>query len=152
VLVEELLELRVAVEALVLHRRSAPRKVASEGGDPVAVALLPAADRPVELSLGDSLRSLDADAPRQLLDRCQREERGERGLATVSPRVRATGPDTRRIDGERPEQPVDVVDDAERGGAGVPVGCRDESLARGRDDRVRLGVEVDRHPGGVTRG
>ena len=66
--VQQLLELGGVVETGVLFLGRERGEVGSERRDAVAVRLLPAAHRPVELALGDPLRALDARAPRKLLE------------------------------------------------------------------------------------
>ena len=135
---------RTLVETGVLVGGGERGEVDSEGGDAVAVLLLPARHRSVQLALGETLRSLDAGAPGELLERRGTQELPERRLTAVPSRERAARPDAGRIDGEGPEQPVDVVGDAEGGGARVPLRRRNEPLARRLDDRVRLRIEVER--------
>src|SRR5215210_5011322 len=141
VLVQQLLERRRGIEPGVLLLGRQLGEVRAEGGDAVAVLLLPARHRPVELALGDSLRALDARSPGQSLEAGQAQEPAERRLAAVAARERPARPDAGWIDGERAEQPVDVVGDAERGRAGMPGDRGHEPLAGGLDDRVRLRIE-----------
>src|SRR4051794_3898550 len=68
VLVEQVLERRIGVEATVLLVAVLAGEVAAQRGEPVAVPLLPTDDRAVELALGAALRTLDARAPRDRLD------------------------------------------------------------------------------------
>ena len=51
----------------------------------------------------------------------------------------------RRVERERAEQAVDVVGDAERGAARVRVDGRDQPIGGGRDHRVFVLRQEDRH-------
>src|SRR5439155_17606237 len=108
------------------------------------VALLQADYGPVELPLRPPERALDTDAPGQLVERGQRQEATEPGLATLAARERAAGPDPWRIGGEGTEQAVDVVDDAGFGRARVLVGG-DQPRAGGPDRGVLLARREERH-------
>src|SRR6266536_431644 len=145
--VQQLLELGSGVEPLVLLLCGECGEAGAERGDAVAVLLLPALHRAVELALGQSLRAFDARAPSQLVEPREAEELPERRVAAVPTRERSTGPDARWIDCERAQQAVDVIGDAEGGRAGVPARRRDEPRASRLDNRVRLWIEKDRHAG-----
>src|SRR5947209_13732061 len=67
--VEQLGEAVVFPQAVVLGSRIDGREVGTESGEPVAVALLQADDGTVELASRDAERTLDARAPRQLVQR-----------------------------------------------------------------------------------
>ena len=64
----------------------------------VAVALLPAHDRTVELPLGTALRALDPRAPRQFFARREREEPAERRLTAEPAAEGSPREDQRRIE------------------------------------------------------
>src|SRR4051812_35500379 len=134
VLVDELAEAGDGVEAALLLGPVDGGEVGTERGDAVPVLLLPPRHRAVPLPLRMAGRALDAGAPGQLLERTELVERREPGLATEAAREGAAGEDPGRVDQERAEQAVDVVGATQCGGPGVPVGRRDQPLARGFDD------------------
>src|SRR5207249_1578403 len=137
-------EPRVGAEALVLLFGRQRHEVGADGGDPVAVALLPPDDGTVELALGKPLRSFDAGAPCQLVEPAEAVERREPRVAAEAARERAAGPDAGWVEMEGAEEAVDVVGDAGLGRARIVVG-RDQPGAHGADDRVLLVAEEDRH-------
>src|SRR4051794_40405811 len=129
--VEDVLERGVGVEAAVLLVGVLVGEVVAQRGDAVAVLLLPADDRAVELALRDALGTLDAGPPRERFDTRRREELLELRVAAGAPGERAAGPDARRIERERAQHRVDVGGRAERRRAGMVVQRRDEPIARG---------------------
>src|SRR4051794_6000027 len=71
--VEEVLEVGVGVEPPVLLLAVRVGEVRAQRREAGAVLRLQADNRPVELALGQPLRSLDACAPRELLDGAERQ-------------------------------------------------------------------------------
>src|SRR5262245_11871962 len=116
-------------------------EIRAERADTFAVDLLPAANRAVELALGDPARALDPGAPRELLVSREREEVRERCVAAGPSAERAPGVDQRGIERERTEQAIDVVGDTQRGAARVGVERWNQSVGRGFDDRILMRVE-----------
>src|SRR5439155_19906786 len=108
VVVDHVGEARVGAEALVLLLGRQRHEVGAQGGDAVAVALLPADDGAVELAFGKPLRSLDTGAPRQLVEPAEAVERREPRVAAEAARERAAGPDAGWVEMEGAEEAVDV--------------------------------------------
>jgi hypothetical protein len=134
VLVEEALERRVGGQAGILLVACEPGEVVAQRGQADGVPLLEADDRPVELPLGEALAAFDPRSPRQLLDRAEREELLEAGVAAVASGERSSGPDPRRLDEEGAEQAVDVVGRARGLGPGRAFVVRRDQPVDGRLD------------------
>src|SRR5262245_17202524 len=118
-LVEQRAELVVFAQARGLRTDVEIAEVITQRRETVAVDVLPAAHRPIELSLGDTARSLDACSPCQLFERRQFEEVCEAAFAARTTAEWAAREDAGRVDREGSEHAVDVLGDTERGASGV---------------------------------
>src|SRR5687768_3124761 len=143
--VEQGLEARRSFESRVLLLCRDVGEVMAELGDALGVLLLPADHRAVSLALPHALRSLDARAPRELLQRRESQERVEAGLPAGASRERAASPDARGIELERAEERVDVVRDTQGRATRMLVVRRDQAIGRGGDDRMLVLREPDGH-------
>jgi len=112
----------------------------------LAVPLLEPDHRSVELPLGPALATFDPAPPGQLLDRAQRQEGVEPGVAAVTTGVGPSGPYAGRVDEEGPEEPVDVVGRPRGPGSGRAVVVRRDQPVDGRlDDGVLVRGEPARN-------
>ena len=146
VLVEQALEPWVGGQAPVLLLAVDVGEVVAQPGQAFGVALLEPDHRSVELPLGPALAALDPGAPGQLLDRAQRQEAVEPGVAAVATGEGPAGPDAGRVDEEGAEEPVDVVGRSRGPGSGRAVVVRRDQPVDGRlDDGVLVRGEPARN-------
>ena len=125
-------------------------EVIAQCGEALPVALLQPGDRPVELPLGQPLRTFDPHTPGQFVQRGQRDEPGEPGDAALAPRRRAAGPDPGRFEGERAQEGVDVVGDARLLGARSALVGGEHPRAGGPQGGVLLLAQPDGHRANVA--